>query len=164
MKPNMHSRLFWCGMASAFCSSLSASLAGTGAPAWVVAIVSSCAAAAAAGVLYLRSGDVREVSLRTIGSVADLQARAEKRQRGSVTVDGLTWAAAIVFAVLLLIVVTSSGCGSAWPNQCQVDVRSGVSCDCRPGGVVVTKYRTLGLVTIDCNGDRLPIDIEGEVK
>ena len=61
MKPHSQSLLFWFTFTSLFLSTLNTSLAGAGAaPFWVVAILSSLAAATSGAVLFLRNDDLKK--------------------------------------------------------------------------------------------------------
>lgn len=71
-----------------------------------------------------------------------------------------TWGWLLLGTLFLALVVSQCGCGSAWPQRCQTDIRSGVSCDCRPGGIKVVHHTVSGTATFECDGEPLPIHVD----
>lgn len=79
------------------------------------------------------------------------------------------WSAFVLGAVLIVLAVVlslSTGCGSAWPEVCDVSARAGVTCDVRDVELRVvphpSKPRPAGAFEVWTEYGRLPLLLTGD--
>lgn len=87
-----------------------------------------------------------------------LPRRPGRQERGASEPQALGLVCVVI--LLILIAVSQCGCGSAWPQRCEIDREGRVKCDCRPTGSQLVHHTVSKTATIECDGEPVPITFD----